>query len=277
MFRPAECEVRKRPRFTRAGVLPILVLGIFSALPLSAAPAASADTDPPARDPNFRQSQSEVSRRDGDAERKLLADLEAARSACADHFDSARFDRESAAAFRGYGLDLDQLDAKEAGARLTGRPSTPGIAAAIDEWCFIRRTSIKTPTWRRPADVARAADPDPWRDSLRDQYDRPPAETLPSLRALAAEATVLEKQPVQSLILLTLMLKTAGDRPTAATVLRVASRRFPGDFWVCFQQGTLHAAGAPNPNPSEAARWFRKAVALTARELCRSHEPGDGS
>ena len=77
------------------------------------------------------------------AERKLLADLETAIAARADHLDYSRVDRELAAAFRSYGLDLDVVDPKTAGARLAGKPETPEIAAAIDEWCRVRRTRLK--------------------------------------------------------------------------------------------------------------------------------------
>ena len=44
------------------------------------------------------------------ADRKLLADLETAINARADHADDNRLDRELAAAFSGYGIDLDASD-----------------------------------------------------------------------------------------------------------------------------------------------------------------------
>ena len=76
----------------------------------------------------------------GEAERKLLADLEAAIAIYADHYDRSRLDRDLAAAFRAFGLDLDAVDPKTAGPRLAGQPATPEIAAVIDEWCRVRRT-----------------------------------------------------------------------------------------------------------------------------------------
>ena len=206
--------------------------------------------------------QNEVVRPDANAELKLLADLAAANAAYADHFDPAQFDRDLAAAFRRYGLDLDAVDPKLAGEELGARQSTAEVAAWIDEWCRIRRTKLKTPNWRRLTNVARAADSDAWRDTLRDQYDRAPDETLPMLRALAAEGQSLEKQRSQTLILLNQMLAGAGDGPAAAMVLRVAARRFPGDFWVFYSQGYRLAEGAPDPDPAGAVRCFARAVAL---------------
>ena len=117
--------------------------------------------------------------RDGEAtaDRKLLADLEGAFHAHADHLDFTRLDRELAAAFRRYVLDLDLTDPKAAGFRLTGKPATPAFAAAIDEWCRIRHRKLNARNWRRLSEVARAADPDPWRDSAR------PARPAASKRA----------------------------------------------------------------------------------------------
>ncbi len=195
-----------------------------------------------------------------DPERQLLADLDLAINAYFDHADYSRFDRELAAAFRAYGLDLDVVDPKTAGGKLAGRPSTPEIAAAIDEGCRIRRTRIKVPTWHRLVEVARAADPDTWRNAVRDQFDRPPADALPELRARAADAKTLEKQPVNSLLVLSTMLSEADDRPTAAVVLRVANKRFPDNFSVCLLRGSLAIYGAPNPDAAEAARLCATAV-----------------
>jgi tetratricopeptide (TPR) repeat protein len=201
-----------------------------------------------------------------DAERNLLANLERVRSATPDHFSPERFDREMAAAFRTYGLDLDHAEPKEAGARLAGRPSTPTIVAAIDDWCRAR-IDLEITTWRRLDRVARAADPDPWRNSLRDQHERPPAEAIPALRARAAEVVAMEKQPLPSLLLLTRMLFDAGEPATSTPVLYLAERRFPDEFWVCFQQGNLNILGAPEPDPTEAVRYLKRAVALRPRSF----------
>ena len=109
--------------------------------------------------------------------------------------------------------------------------------------------------------MARAADPETWRNAVRDQFDRPPADTLSALRARAADAQALEKQPVNSLLLISMMLVEADDRPTAAAVLQVATRHFPDNFWICLLRGRLTIYGAPNPDPAEAARLSTAAVA----------------
>ncbi len=204
---------------------------------------------------------------DGEAERKLLGNLATAFGAYADHYDSARLDRELAAAFRSYGLDLDVVDRKTAAARLAGHPETPEIAAAIDMWSRRRRKALKGSSWRRLADVACAADGDPWRNSVREQADKPPSDGLPVLKARAADAQALEKQPALSLLLLARMLDEAGDREGAGVVVQAARRRFPRDFWICMMHGSLNLQGAPRPDPAEAARFFAAAAAIEPRSV----------
>jgi tetratricopeptide (TPR) repeat protein len=262
MFRP-NLPVRKscvRRRKTLYRTIAVIISGTLSIVTLLERPAAGFAVDPSQSNAKPIELLKDPGGQKVDLDRKLLADLDTAIDAYADHADYARFDRGLAAAFRGYGLDLDVVDPKTAGAQLAGRTSTPEIAAAIDEWCRIRRTRLKVPTWKRLTEVARAADLDPWRNAVLDQYDRPAAETLPALRARAADLKALEKQPVNSLLLLSTMLVEADDQPTAAAVLRVAKRRYPGDYWVCLLQGTLAVFGAPNPDPAEAARLCAAAV-----------------
>ena len=81
----------------------------------------------------------DAARPDGEAERKLLAALDTAFETNANHPDAPKLDRELAAAFRTYGLDLDTVDPKAAGTRLANRPATPELAAAIDQWCRLRQ------------------------------------------------------------------------------------------------------------------------------------------
>ena len=86
--------------------------------------------------------------------------------------------------------------------------------------------------------------------------------SCPALKERAADTNALEKQPVNSLLLLSRMLIDADDRPTAAAVLRVARRHFPRDFWVCLTQGTVQITGGPKPDLAEAVCSYAAAVAL---------------
>ncbi len=211
--------------------------------------------------------QTSADRSGGAAERKLLSGLEAAIANHADHLDFSRLDRELADAFRGYALDLDKVDAKTAGARLAGHPETPGFAAAIDEWARVRRTRLKLDSWRRLVAVARAADPDLWRNKLRDQFDRPARDAMPALKALAAEGNALEQQPANSLMLLAQMLYEADELAPTIAVVRAGRRRFPRDFWLCMLDGRLQAYRIPKPDPAGAVKTFTAAVALRPQSV----------
>ena len=95
------------------------------------------------------------------------------------HMDSGRAEAEYADAFRDYGVDVEKLGAREAGARLAASPVAVELAGALDQWIFIRRER-PTPRRNSPEDdgvrqllaVAKAADPDPWRNRLRDALGR---------------------------------------------------------------------------------------------------------
>ncbi len=258
----------QEPRRLRMGGVAPLILGVTLAGMNTGVGLGSGVLDePPERRADLNQSPNDVSRPDGDSELKLLEDFKAAYDAYADHFDPAQLDNDLTAAFRRYGLDLDRLDPKLSGERIGCRASTSFLAAELDRWCHICRTRLKTPDWRRLNEVARAADPDAWRNTLRDQCDRPPAEALAALRTLAASAKARDKQPAASLIILALMIEDDGDRSTATSVLRVASRRFARNFWVWFELGRMCAAGAENAGAREAAQSFAKATALRPRSL----------
>ncbi len=161
MFHPSvstrkQCS-RRHPTLSRA--MAVVVSGALAIVSDLERAAFAFGVDPPQSKAESAEPRKNPGVRDVEAARKLLADLETAIGARADHCDYSRLDRELAAAFRGYGVDLNVLDPKAAGARLAGRAVTPEVAAAIDEWCRVRRTRLSVPTWRRLAEVARAADP----------------------------------------------------------------------------------------------------------------------
>jgi superkiller protein 3 len=203
--------------------------------------------------------------RDAAAERRLLARLEAIRGEHGEHLNAKRADRAYGEAFRAFGLDLDKVAAGEAGAKLAGRPGTAEIAAALDEWCMLRRVELaegkEARRWQHLAAVARAADPDPWRNGLRAALGRPLGESAAALKKLAADGKFLEQQPAASLVLLARMLAQVGEGERSAAVLRSAWRRFPGDFWVNFNLGGSSWSRYHYERPEEAVRFLTAAVA----------------
>ncbi len=202
---------------------------------------------------------------EAERDRKLLVELETIRGNRAEHWDSKQTDVEYAAAFRGFGIDLDQLGPEEAGKRIAQRSEPVELASYLDDWSLFRRGVPGTKdeaSWRRLLAAAQAADPDPWRVKLRGLIGRNDREAM---RRLAMDQKTLEAQPARSLVLFASALIDQGDRDLAERALRRLWRREPGDFWVNFCLGLAQCTGSDFVRPEEAARYFSAAVAIRPR------------
>src|SRR5262249_36014483 len=107
---------------------------------------------------------------------QMLANLENVRVRSTQNeagFDLNEEDRGNARAFREYGIDIDALDRGEAAKRIRARPIRYELAVLLDSWSYVRRRLAKRGSrqigkgWKELLQVARAADPDPWRDRFR--------------------------------------------------------------------------------------------------------------
>jgi serine/threonine-protein kinase len=181
------------------------------------------------------------------------------------HLEMERADAEYTAAFRGYGVDLDALDPDEAGARLARSPVAAELANALDQWAFIRRGPLGDAAGdQRLVAVAKAADPDPWRNQLRDTLARMNTDRdrkLEVLERLAATAN-LDRLPEASVTRLAFALSSLGRREKAIALLRRTQRAHPDDFWVNADLGReLMASGKPD----EAVRFFAVAGGVRPR------------
>ncbi len=86
-------------------------------------------------------------------------------------------------------------------------------------------------------------DPDPWRDALRAKFGSNAADAVAEYGRMADDPG-LEDQAAPGLLLLARQLKFGcGDVDRAASVLRRAARRYPGDFRIHFE--LAHALGPP--------------------------------
>src|SRR5262249_28317120 len=86
-----------------------------------------------------------------------------------DGFDFGSAVPAYAQALRDYGLDVESLEPETAGAEIKKRSIRQALVAAIDEWAWIKsKADTNDTSWHRLSAVARAADPDPWRNRLRD-------------------------------------------------------------------------------------------------------------
>ncbi len=202
----------------------------------------------------------------GEKDRRIVERLAAILNDLGVHNDEAKTDAEFASAFRAYGVDLDQLDPSMAGRVLAASPTAVDLASALDQWAFLRRgRALRNPSGAdRLIAVARSADPDPWRNGLRDtlaRMDGGPARRLATLEGLADTADV-DRLPVASVTRLAASLSFLGRREKAIGLLRRAQASHRDDFWVNANLGRdLMASGRPD----DAVRFFTVAAGVRPR------------
>jgi serine/threonine-protein kinase len=164
-----------------------------------------------------------------------------------DKWDQKQTIAEYSAVFREFGVDIDSLDSAEAARRIRDRSNPLELAFFIDDWALVHRAvdssgaqGDEKPSLKLLA-VARATDPDPWRNELRLQIraaDPVPADlgtinnpivmgrteaddkALNALRRLARDSAALDTQPSRSLLFLAQLLTAQDDTVEAENVLR---------------------------------------------------------
>jgi serine/threonine-protein kinase len=197
------------------------------------------------------------------------------------HFDAARTDAEYAAAFRDYGVDVETLEPSAAGSRLAESPVAPELANALDQWAFIRRGPGRQghDYAARLIAIAKTADPDPWRNRLRDTLQRISPHVSPhnakdlleTLEQLAEQAKP-EALPEASVTRLASALSMLRQHDVALSLLRPAQRVHPNDFWLnCDLGRELMMTG----NPQQAVRFFSVAVAIRSQSVFALERLGD--
>jgi len=196
-------------------------------------------------------------------DRKLVERLAEIDADYAVHLDASRKDLQYAEAFQDRGIEVDAVDSTEAGTRIAARPVAAELAAVLDDWTFDRRQRDPPDLEgaRRLATIAKAADPDPWRNRLRDTLDLMTSDRKQALAVLERLAATVDPDslPATSARLLAGALSGMGDKSTGIFLLRRAQRALPGDFWINWDLGNaLKREGQLD----EAIRFFSVAVAL---------------
>jgi tetratricopeptide (TPR) repeat protein len=184
----------------------------------------------------------------------LVDRLEAARleasAIVGSHLDYVSAARECAAAFRDAGIGQETEAPEVVADRIRSSAVREQLVAAVDDWA-LWVGNVPAREWLLA--VARAADPDPWRDRFRDAavwQDRR------ALERLAREAKPNELSPRVLSSLISTLLSQGAD---AAPLLVEARRRYPGDFWLNFRLGwALGRAG----RWAEAVVYCQTAMAL---------------
>jgi tetratricopeptide (TPR) repeat protein/serine/threonine protein kinase len=170
-------------------------------------------------------------------------------------FDNRIIEQDYAAAFRGVDLDADGEDSEAVADCVRNSAVREQLVAALDDWAAVTEDA------RRQAwllEVARRADPDPWRDRFRDPKlwaDRAALEALAS--ELLRNPAQLAQQKPQVLAELGNALLLRGA--SAVPLLAAAQARHLDDFWLNFMLGRGLQV---EEQWDEAAGYFRAALAL---------------
>jgi tetratricopeptide (TPR) repeat protein len=149
--------------------------------------------------------------------------------------------------FQSAGYDIERQSPGEVAGRIRQSAIRRALVAGLDSWAL----SVDDRKLQgRLLEVARAADPDPWRDRFRqvevwnDQR---------KLRALAAEVDCAQQSPQ---LLAALGQRFASQGGDATGFFRRALIHHPRDFWLSFE------FGIGSKNSQEQAGAFRTAVAV---------------
>jgi eukaryotic-like serine/threonine-protein kinase len=213
-------------------------------------------------------------------------------------FDYAGADRAYAAAFREYGIDVQNLPVEQAGRLLSERTRIAvALGEALDDWAYSDATMYATKNSadcvrncpRRLLAVANIVDPDPLRQRLRNllrnlRGAKRSQELRDELTRLARDEQLL-KQPVVTLNLVQIATRELGMVEQSLSVLRKAHEQFPDDFWVNLNlgarlddvgqgvEGLRFSAAAAALRPDSSAAIHNVGVALIGLGMFRQAIP----
>jgi tetratricopeptide (TPR) repeat protein len=172
-------------------------------------------------------------------------------------------DMAYAEAFRRGGIDIENLTPLEAAAQLSARPAAVVLQVLpyLDSWSLGRRNDEQpAERWRRPLDLAEAADSDGYRNRLRALAARPDIRKEgAALLALSQDPQVAALPPA-SILQLASALREAGDPARAVSLLESAAQRYPDDVWINYSLADVLAT-LPTRR-EEAVRYYTAARAL---------------
>jgi serine/threonine protein kinase/Flp pilus assembly protein TadD len=187
---------------------------------------------------------------------------------------AARADQDYAATMRDAGIDVDTLPLNEVVDRIKDRKSvSAAVLPALDDWVAVRSKVGNEPATRRLIDVLRKADPDPWRQRVRDCLARNDWSALENL----AKSPDLDRQPAATLSFLCAALRqqaelevdTPGHEPgelghkgfvLEIDILRRAQQKYPDDFWINHRLGV--SLIYMSDRIAEGTGYMRAAVAV---------------
>jgi serine/threonine-protein kinase len=176
--------------------------------------------------------------------------------------NNAKADRDYEAAFREAGLGGPSDDPDATAARLRTSDVRRPLVAALDDWA-VCAADKRRQGW--VLGVARRADPDAWRDRVRDPMAWGDQAALAELARTAA----VDEQPVHLLMALGERLQANGGE--ANGFLRRVQVGHPADFWANFTLGTA----LDEREPTAAVGYYRAALAVRPEAVAVSYNLGN--
>jgi serine/threonine protein kinase/Flp pilus assembly protein TadD len=158
--------------------------------------------------------------------------------------------------FAWYGLDVDNIDPLKAGEHIRSRSICLQLASALDDWAQAR-FELGLPGASQLLAISRVADPNSWRNRLRDAIEGKDPLVLDELfRSDLSE----DIAPVTAVLLARLTYGSPAAERSAEFLRRVQGSH-PADFWVNYFLSYYHAT-LPRPRWEDALRYSTAAVAL---------------
>ncbi|MHC4223569.1 MAG: tetratricopeptide repeat protein, partial [Planctomycetota bacterium] len=174
-----------------------------------------------------------------------------------DPLEGPKADAEYAQAFQDYGVDLLKLNEAAAAERLRESAIRVELAAALDDWAWVRARGGDRAFSLKLRKIAQNSDPDAQRMALRDAITRADKGSLQTF----AKTSNLTKLSAPTARLLANALAYAGDRKEAVAVLRTGRKEHPGDVWLNFDLA-YWLTTMEEPRWLEAVRYYTVALAL---------------
>lgn len=172
-------------------------------------------------------------------------------------FDSAMARRDYELAFANAGMSPSPGKEQATAKLIKESPIKEQLLAAVDDWAYLAGQRKDEHNLRdRLLQIARLADPDPWRDSVRNAGIWGNSAALKTLadRALADRSAFARLTPQILFVFSRQLLRVGMDEAW----LRQALLQHPSDFWLNFQMGS---ALIPT-KPTAAAGYLRAALAI---------------
>jgi serine/threonine protein kinase/tetratricopeptide (TPR) repeat protein len=198
------------------------------------------------------------------ADMQMLASLDDARTDATKNEAGLNLkaeDSDYARLFREYGIDIDTLDREAAADLIRNRSIHYELAVFLDCWSQVRRRlelrgdAMYAKDWKELLDIARAADPDPWRDQLRSALRSGDRTALVKL----SESAPIAALPAETVDRIGDALLGLGATAEAAAFLKNGQVLHAQDYWINLNLGTgLLRLGRPD----EAIRYASAAVSL---------------